>query len=73
MVEITKLVQQLEANERIVYLDGAQVVTIEAGISNEGWNVNAYDLSEVLEMLMDLEPIDGGLCTGSARDAIQFV
>ena len=64
-----KEIEELEEERRTaVVIDGEYLYVIYESIQEEGYMVDKYDIHDDLS-----EPMDGGLCTGSAKDALEFM
>ena len=64
------LAQKLEDDGRIAILseDRNYLYVIYESIMEEGYMVDKYDVDD-----LDDGPMDGGLCTGTAEDALEFM
>jgi len=67
----------LEDQREVMFYDDDWVYTINEP-SNEGWNVEVYTMSDQYSSdagaeVYELKFADGGLCTGDAYDAIEFM
>ena len=58
----------LESEHAVTFEDGDTIYRIWA--NDEGWNVNVYEEHQDGDHFYES---DGGLCTGTARDAIEFM
>ena len=60
--------QELEDDGQVAIFYNKYLYVIHWSDMNDGWYVDKFDP-------FDLEdgPIDGGLCTGSAQDAVEFL
>jgi len=61
----------LERNDVIYYIDGNVMTHIEKRCDGD-YEVNHYPMDAIKDMLSEIEPEDGGVCTGSASAAINF-
>lgn len=61
------MAEYLENGEEITLHEGNFIITIDCG--SEGYNGNLYLSKEDLE---NEEVFDGGICDGTAEDAIEF-
>jgi len=65
----------LESEREVMFYDDDWVYVIFES-SNGGWNVDVFTLDETMYYNAEhyeLEFVDGGLCTGDAYDAIEFM
>ena len=67
---IERYVKKLEEDHSVVFLHNEMVYVIQWSDSNEGWYIEIFD---PYLLGMDLDSKDGGLCTGSAQDAVEFL
>jgi len=66
---LEKQLALLETKNNIVFEDGGRIYQIWSSISEDGYMYECYDMSDFISG-DELASEDGGLCTGSARDAI---
>ncbi|QOY50927.1 hypothetical protein [Candidatus Sulfurimonas baltica] len=73
--KLKKLERKLENGETIEFEYNGLFYEIFESVTSEGYIVNVYSSDEKDEDNYYLEEneIDGGLCTGNARDAIYFM
>ena len=65
----------LDSEREIMFYDDEWVYVIFEN-SNKGWNVDVFTVDEGMYYTSDdyqLKFVDGGLCTGDAYDAIEFM
>lgn len=61
-------IKKLEETGRVAVVKDGYLYTIEESVMEDGYQVNKHDPFDDIE-----EVIDGGLCTGSASDALEFL
>ena len=66
---MNELAMELETKGRIAILskDRDYLYVIYESVMEEGYMVDKYDVDDMNE------PMDGGLCTGTAEDALNFM
>ena len=68
---LNKLADKLDVTGSVAFVDGDNLICItwsESG-DEDGYMIDVYNVWEVTE---NNTPVDGGLCTGSALDAVAF-
>ncbi len=60
----------LNEHNEIQFIHKKQYFNIWFSSSDYGWQINRYNINS---NIIPPEPDDGGLCTGSAKDAIEFM
>ena len=68
--KVKKLANRLKTTGRVEFMDKGILFMIWD--VEDGWMLNKFKL----DLFLDgdrLESFDGGLCTGSARDAVEFL
>ncbi len=63
-----KYEKELEEKGQVAILKDNYLYIIHDAIMEEGWMIDKYDVFDLEEGI-----IDGGLCTGSALDAVRFL
>lgn len=74
-MQVELLIKELEETLQTRFSDGGYLYDIFWSECNDGWMINVYDESygELVDEdgeLIDDAISDGGLCTGTAKDAI---
>ena len=70
--KVKKLAEKLYRDGRISFVSKDKLFIIFESGTECGWMANVYDLSEFIDG-DELTSYDGGLCTGCAKDAIEFL
>lgn len=65
------LAEKLEKNEEVQFTDGDTLVHISWSDEEAGWMVDTWDINKC-DIWGGTDSFDGGLCTGSERDAVEF-
>ena len=65
-MNIEKLAEELETMWEVSFTSHNLHYNIYWSEGSDGWMVDVFELKGD-------EPIDGGLCTGSAKDAVEFM
>ncbi len=75
MKELYELTRKLETEGSVEFIHNGLLFLIWESESEAGYVVDVFDPYILYESYNDEvpEPLDGGLCTGSARDAIEFM
>ena len=60
--------KELEEKGQVAIVFNDYIYIIHDAVMEDGYMVNKYDPSDV-----ESGPMDGGLCTGSAQDAVEFL
>ena len=67
-------IAELEANQKVRFSTGGYLYDIWWSDCNDGWMINVYDEDDDIfdedGELDDSSAFDGGLCTGSAENAV---
>ena len=69
-VEIEELGSQLDRDKQVTFIENNKLFVIVEG--SYGWDVNMYYIYETGDN-GELEVADGGMCTGTAVDAVEFL
>jgi hypothetical protein len=72
------LAQQLEAGLKVTFLCSGYIYNCFWSDCNDGWCYSVYEVSSLPDDfdekdLSEFDSFDGGLCTGSASDAIDMM
>ena len=65
---VKKLAKKLSKNSDVVFVYKDIVYVIQYSPDNSGWMIDLIDPYDI-----ESSPYDGGLCTGSTKDAIEFM
>ena len=68
--KIVELGYQLDRDKQVTFMDNDKLFVIVEG--SYGWDINMYYIYEPGDS-NELEVADGGMCTGTAVDAIEFL
>ena len=75
--KLKELTEQLELTGSIVFIDKDFIYDIFISSNEYRYEINQYNLTDILylDQVLDMtiKPFDGGICTGSAKDAIEFM
>lgn len=66
-MNVKKLAKELKKEYRVAFIAHEQLYVMWWSDTQDGWYIEVYNPFDLEE------PIDGGLCTGSAKDAIEFM
>lgn len=66
--KIKKLAKELRSTDSCAFMSKGMLYVINYSPDNDGFMVDRHDPYDLSD-----DPEDGGLCTGSAKDAIEFM
>ena len=67
---VDEQVELLRKNKEVTFVYEGRIFNIFASSETKGWYIQIFDSFEDVESGCDS---DGGLCTGSAKDAVEFM
>ena len=70
--KVKKLAEKLYKDGSISFVSKDRLIMVCESLSECGWMVDVYYLSEFING-DELTSYDGGLCTGCAKDAVEFM